>query len=103
MTRMNGSRIMRPYSFDFRRCLSWSAYSIGQRVANSLHQDYRIVLTGEGMKVSLQDGYNIGWKLGMVLSGRTSPSLLKTYLTERYTTASFFAPDGALKPKIATP
>ncbi|KAJ5676713.1 uncharacterized protein N7477_002346 [Penicillium maclennaniae] len=87
-------RIMRPYSFDFRGCLSWSAYSIGQRVASSLHQDYRIFLTGDachthspkagqGMNVSLQDGYNIGWKLGMVLSGRANPSLLKTYVTER--------------------
>lgn len=91
-------RIMHPYSLDFKGYLSWSAYSIGQRLASSMHQDYHIFLTGDachthspkagqGMNVSLQDGYNIGWKLGMVLSGKADPSLLKTYVTEREKTA----------------
>lgn len=90
--------IMRPYTLDFKGHLSWSAYSIGQRLASSMHQDYRIFLTGDachthspkagqGMNVSLQDGYNIGWKLGMVLSGKADPSLLKTYISERQKTA----------------
>ena len=35
------------------------------------------------MNVSLQDGYNIGWKLGMVLTGLADESLLKTYDIER--------------------
>lgn len=35
------------------------------------------------MNVSLQDGYNIGWKLAHVLSGRSAPSLLQTYDEER--------------------
>jgi phenol 2-monooxygenase len=40
------------------------------------------------MNVSLQDGYNIGWKLGSVLSGLSPPSLLSTYVSERSKTAA---------------
>jgi phenol 2-monooxygenase len=39
------------------------------------------------MNTSLQDGYNIGWKLGQLLTGRASSSLLSTYLLERQKTA----------------
>lgn len=40
------------------------------------------------MNVSLQDGYNIGWKLGSILSGISPPSLLSTYISERSKTAA---------------
>lgn len=40
------------------------------------------------MNVSLQDGYNIGWKLGSVLSGLSPPSLIPTYVSERSKTAA---------------
>lgn len=40
------------------------------------------------MNVSLQDGYNIGWKLASVLRKRASPSLLETYVLERQKTAA---------------
>jgi phenol 2-monooxygenase len=35
------------------------------------------------MNVSMQDGWNIGWKLGHVLDGRAPESLLATYSAER--------------------
>jgi phenol 2-monooxygenase len=35
------------------------------------------------MNVSLQDGYNIGWKIAAVLQGRAGPELLETYKLER--------------------
>ena len=35
------------------------------------------------MNVSLQDGYNMGWKLASVLKGLAHPSLLETYVLER--------------------
>lgn len=90
--------IMQPYSLDFQGYLWWSSYAIGQRLANSMHRGHRIFLTGDachthspkagqGMNVSLQDGYNIGWKLGAVLSGHASQDILKTYVSERYETA----------------
>ncbi|RZL70544.1 MAG: 3-hydroxybenzoate 4-monooxygenase, partial [Rhodococcus sp. (in: high G+C Gram-positive bacteria)] len=37
----------------------------------------------QGMNVSMQDGFNLGWKLGHVLDGRAPESLLATYTAER--------------------
>ncbi|KAK1826995.1 putative monooxygenase [Podospora conica] len=88
----------RPYDMDFAETAWWSAYAIGQRHADFFHKDHRVFLTGDachthspkagqGMNVSLQDGYNIGWKLGMVLKGLADPKLLETYVLERERTA----------------
>jgi phenol 2-monooxygenase len=87
-----------PYTMDIAETFWWSAYSIGQRLAEHFHKDHRVFLTGDachthspkagqGMNVSLQDGYNIGWKLGHVLSGLSPASLLETYVLERSQTA----------------
>jgi len=38
---------------------------------------------GQGMNCCLQDGYNLGWKLAMVLRGEARPSLLDSYEAER--------------------
>ncbi len=35
------------------------------------------------MNVSMQDGFNLGWKLGSVLTGRSPEALLSTYSAER--------------------
>ena len=35
------------------------------------------------MNVSMQDTYNLGWKLGAVITGTANPSILQTYETER--------------------
>jgi phenol 2-monooxygenase len=72
----------------------WSAYSIGQRLADNFHKDNRVFLTGDachthspkagqGMNVSLQDGYNLGWKVAAVLKGQAPASILETYRLER--------------------
>lgn len=72
----------------------WSAYSIGQRLADHFHKDNRVFLTGDachthspkagqGMNVSLQDGYNLGWKVAAVLKGQAPASILETYRLER--------------------
>ena len=42
---------------------------------------------GQGMNVSMQDGFNIAWKLGQVISGRSSTELLRTYSAERQVAA----------------
>ncbi|KAM5527613.1 phenol 2-monooxygenase [Fusarium oxysporum f. sp. phaseoli] len=91
-------RIFHPYEIDIPYTAWWSAYSIGQRLANHFTKDFRVFLTGDachthspkagqGMNVSLQDGYNIGWKLGHLLSGRAPPEILVTYVSERQGTA----------------
>jgi phenol 2-monooxygenase len=38
---------------------------------------------GQGMNVSMQDAFNLGWKLAAVLEGRSPESLLHTYSAER--------------------
>ncbi|CAI6341361.1 unnamed protein product [Periconia digitata] len=93
-------RIFAPrYTMDFADTFWWSAYSIGQRLADHFHKSHRVFLTGDachthspkagqGMNVSLQDGYNLGWKLASVLRGIAPPSLLRTYIQERTKTAS---------------
>lgn len=39
---------------------------------------------GQGMNTSVQDSYNLGWKLASVLHGYAPPELLDTYHTERH-------------------
>jgi NADPH-dependent dioxygenase len=38
---------------------------------------------GQGMNCCMQDAWNLGWKLALVLAGRASPTLLDTYERER--------------------
>jgi phenol 2-monooxygenase len=92
-------KVFAPYTVEFAETFWWSAYAIGQRRADFFHRDYRVFLTGDachthspkagqGMNVSLQDGHNIGWKLGMVLRGLARPALVETYVLERERTAT---------------
>lgn len=91
--------IFRPYELQVAETRWWSAYAVGQRLAENFHSEYRVFLTGDachthspkagqGMNVSLQDGYNIGWKLGAYLAGQASVELVKTYVDERQGTAA---------------
>jgi len=85
-----------PYNMDFCTTKWWSAYSIGQRVAKSMVDDSGHIFlagdachthspkAGQGMNASLQDGYNIGWKLGALLMGQADQSILNTYIQERH-------------------
>jgi phenol 2-monooxygenase len=92
-------KIFHPYTLEIADTFWWSAYSIGQRLVDHFHKDNRVFLTGDachthspkagqGMNVSLQDGYNIGWKLAAVIQGRASPKILETYNLEREKVAS---------------
>ncbi|KAL3455835.1 FAD binding domain-containing protein [Aspergillus heterothallicus] len=86
--------IFSQFEIEFTETVWWSAYAIGQRHADFFHKEYRVFLAGDachthspkagqGMNVSLQDGYNMGWKLAHVLKGLAPPSLLETYVLER--------------------
>ncbi|KAF4288613.1 hypothetical protein KXV68_008688 [Aspergillus fumigatus] len=86
--------ILAPYRLDAARIPWWSAYCVGQRVADEFARHNRIFLAGDavhthspkagqGMNTSIQDGYNIGWKLRYCLEQKASPALLSTYQTER--------------------
>ena len=91
--------ILSQYKLNIKHTFWWSAYAIGQRLADYFSKDNRVFLTGDachthspkagqGMNLSLQDGFNIGWKLGAVLTGLSDPDLLTTYNLEREKTAA---------------
>lgn len=71
---------------------------MGQALATGFQSRNRIFLAGDavhthtpnagqGMNTSIQDVYNLGWKLGLVLKGLAPRSLLETYEQERMTVA----------------
>ncbi|KAL1873446.1 hypothetical protein VTK73DRAFT_991 [Phialemonium thermophilum] len=87
-------KIMAPYHISYRKLDWWTAYQIGQRVGSRFSKNERIFLAGDavhthspkagqGMNVSMQDAYNLGWKIASVVKGLSSRSILSTYELER--------------------
>jgi hypothetical protein len=87
-------KIIAPYKLTYEYCDWWTAYQIGQRVGTNFDAHNRVFLAGDavhthspkagqGMNVSMQDAYNLGWKIGLVVKGIAQPSILKTYQSER--------------------
>jgi len=95
-------RILRPYSFEAKSVSWWSVYEVGQRITDHFDdasptrgaRDPRVFImgdachthsakAGQGLNVSVQDAFNLGWKLAAVLRGRAPTSLLATYSAER--------------------
>ena len=96
------NHILSPYTIDVRDVGWWSVYEVGHRVtdrfddisAERAHLEPHVFIAGDachthsakagqGMNVSMQDGFNLGWKLAHVLEGRSPESLLRTYTGER--------------------
>ncbi|KAI1325414.1 FAD binding domain-containing protein [Xylariaceae sp. FL0255] len=86
--------IISPYTLDYHYCDWWTAYQIGQRVGDKFSKLDRVFLTGDavhthspkagqGMNVSMQDAYNLGWKIGLVCKKVLNRSILSTYEVER--------------------
>jgi len=100
-------RILHPYTLDVKQVPWWSVYEIGQRIcdkyddvqADSMDlQLPRVFIAGDachthspkagqGMNFSMQDSFNLGWKLASVLRGQCAPELLHTYTQERQVVA----------------
>jgi len=96
-------QVLRPYTLDVKDIAWWSVYEVGQRIADRFDdvlpdergsRSPRVFIAGDachthsakagqGMNVSMQDGFNLGWKLAAVLAGRSPASLLDTYAAER--------------------
>ncbi|MCV9939488.1 FAD-binding monooxygenase [Boseaceae bacterium BT-24-1] len=96
-------RILRPYTFEVKEVAWWSVYEIGQRLcdkfddvpADEVERRLPAVFiagdachthspkAGQGMNVSMQDAFNLGWKLAAVLRGQSPPELLHSYSAER--------------------
>jgi 2-polyprenyl-6-methoxyphenol hydroxylase-like FAD-dependent oxidoreductase len=77
----------------FQACHWFSTYRIQHRCAERF-RDRRCFLLGDaahvhspmggqGMNTGLQDAYNLGWKLALVVAGRADDALLDTYAAER--------------------
>ena len=100
-------RIFYPYNLDIKEVAWWSVYEIGQRLTDrfddlqaeevSTRLPHIFIAgdachthspkAGQGMNVSMQDAFNLGWKLAAVLQGRSPASLLHTYSAERQAVA----------------
>ncbi|MDR6872991.1 phenol 2-monooxygenase [Bosea sp. BE125] len=96
-------RILRPYTFEVKEVAWWSVYEIGQRLCDKFDDvpegevEQRLPAVfiagdachthspkaGQGMNVSMQDSFNLGWKLAAVLRGQCAPELLHSYSAER--------------------
>lgn len=97
------NRILHPYTLTVKNVAWRSVYEVGHRVTDKFDdvpadeiatRTPRVFITGDachthsakagqGMNVSMQDGWNISWKLAHVLEGRAPEELLHTYSAER--------------------
>ena len=68
-----------------RVCPSMSAYERVFLAGDAVHT--HTAKAGKGMNLSMQDSYNLGWKLASFLRGVASPEILKTYHLERMQTS----------------
>ena len=100
-------RILHPYTLEVKEVPWWSVYEIGQRICDKYDdvpsQDVGSQLpsvfiagdachthspkAGQGMNFSMQDTFNLGWKLASVLRRQCVPALLHTYSQERQVVA----------------
>jgi phenol 2-monooxygenase/3-hydroxybenzoate 4-monooxygenase len=96
-------RIFHPYKLDVKEVPWWSVYEIGQRICDKYDdvpaEDVDVRLprvfiagdachthspkAGQGMNFSMQDSFNLGWKMAAVLRGQCAPKLLHSYSAER--------------------
>jgi phenol 2-monooxygenase len=96
-------RVLHPYTLDVKEIAWFSIYEVGQRLADTFDdvpaelagaRAPRVFIAGDachthsakagqGMNVSMQDTFNLGWKLAAVLEGRSPESLLHSYSAER--------------------
>ncbi len=99
------NRILKPYTLDVKEVVWWSIYDIGLSITDKFDdvpegedRNPRVFTAGDachthspkagqGMNVSMQDTFNLGWKLVHVLQGRADGRLLRSYSKERLTEA----------------
>ena len=97
--------ILHPYALDVKSVAWNSIYEVAHRLTDRFDDEAtspdgraRVFLmgdachthsakAGQGMNVSMQDGWNLAWKLGYVLTGMAGEELLGTYSDERQVTA----------------
>jgi phenol 2-monooxygenase len=100
-------RILAPHTLEVKEIAWWSVYEIGQRLTGKFDDVPEPEIgtrlpwifiagdachthspkAGQGMNVSMQDAFNLGWKLAAVLRKQCAPSLLHSYSAERQAVA----------------
>ncbi|MBW7968372.1 FAD-binding monooxygenase [Bradyrhizobium sp. BR 10289] len=100
-------RILKPNTLEVKEIAWWSVYEIGQRLTDKFDDVPEVEIdtrlprvfiagdachthspkAGQGMNVSMQDAFNLGWKLAAVLRKQCAPSLLHSYSAERQAVA----------------
>ncbi|MDO5683331.1 MAG: FAD-dependent monooxygenase, partial [Propionibacteriaceae bacterium] len=95
--------VLSQFSMDVKEVAWFSVYRVGHRVTDKFDDvdeaeigqrgpqvfiagdacHTHTAKAGQGMNVSMQDTFNLGWKLAAVLQGRSPESLLDTYSAER--------------------
>ncbi|KAI5962906.1 hypothetical protein KGF57_001346 [Candida theae] len=86
--------IIQPFNLDATDVSWFTGYQIGQRVATGFHRNNRVFISGDachthspkagqGMNVSMQDAYNLGYKFALVCKGLAKQEILQTYELER--------------------
>ncbi|GAB1195463.1 hypothetical protein APSETT444_004722 [Aspergillus pseudonomiae] len=86
---------MHPFRLEWKTVEWFGNYVVGQRVAKRfMDSEARIFIAGDaghchsalaaqGANTSMHDGFNLAWKLNLVIRGLAQPSLLATYEEER--------------------
>ena len=116
--------VLHPYTLDVKDVAWFSIYEVGHRVTDGFddvpdgQRNQRTphvfiagdachthsAKAGQGMNVSMQDTFNLGWKLAAVLQGRSGEELLHTYHAERHQIAhDLINLDSAWSKVMATP
>ena len=95
--------VLHPYTLEVKEIAWFSIYEVGQRLADKFDDvpaelvgsrtphvfiagdacHTHSAKAGQGMNVSMQDAFNLAWKLAAVLEGRSPESLVHTYSSER--------------------
>ncbi|OMP84247.1 Phenol 2-monooxygenase [Diplodia seriata] len=94
MVMARAQELLAPYKIGFAHCDWHAVYQSNQRLGTAFSRHERVFLAGDavhthspkagiGLNFSLQDTYNLGWKVAHVIKGIAKPSILKTYETER--------------------
>ncbi|WP_284337544.1 FAD-binding monooxygenase [Comamonas sp. NoAH] len=124
----SAQKVLHPYTLDVKEVAWWSVYEIGQRIchqyddSNTDDEEPRVFIAGDachthspkagqGMNFSMQDTFNLGWKLAAVLRHQAQPALLRTYSAERQVVAqqlidfdrewaTMFSDRGGVDPKV---
>lgn len=94
------AQVLAPHTIEVKQVAWFSIYEVAQRLTDAFDDahdrggDPRVFIAGDachthsakagqGMNVSMQDAFNLGWKLAAVLGGRSAPGLLSSYSAER--------------------